>query len=106
MKKIVVIMLAIGLSMGLTFTVMSKGSGTRAIDWHAGGKKSKINFAKHKAKGVKCNDCHVKHKNGKRYKKKCGGCHNTKAKAKAIGHKMCKKCHKAKGGPTKCSGCH
>jgi predicted CXXCH cytochrome family protein len=56
----------------LTFTfslgtiVVSKGSGSRTLDWHKGGKKAKIDFAKHKAAGIKCNQCHRKHKSGSR----------------------------------------
>lgn len=96
----------------LTFTfslgtiVVSKSSGTRTLDWHKGGKSVKINFAKHKAKGVKCNDCHVKHKSGSRQMKKCGSCHSSKAMAMKIGHKMCKNCHKKRNGPKTCKGCH
>jgi len=39
---------------------------------------------------------------------KCSACHDGKAapKAKDAFHKVCKDCHKAKNGPTKCKECH
>jgi len=106
MKKLLIGMVVLAFTFSLGTVVMSKKSGTATIDWHKGGKSAKINFAKHKAAGVKCNSCHVKHKSGKRHYKKCGTCHGTKAQAMKIGHKMCKSCHKKKGGPKTCKGCH
>jgi len=106
MKKVLIGAMIVGVTFGLGVTAMSKSSGTATIDWHKGGKSVKINFSKHKAKGVKCTDCHRRHKNGKRHMKKCGKCHSSKANAMKVGHKMCKGCHKRKGGPTTCKGCH
>lgn len=106
MKKILIGAMIIGVTFGLGVTAMSKGSGTRVIDWHPGGKKAKINFTLHKSKGVKCNDCHVRHKSGKRHMKGCKSCHSSKANAMKVGHKLCKGCHKRKGGPKTCKGCH
>ncbi|MBE9486905.1 MAG: hypothetical protein KAT62_02260 [Desulfuromonadales bacterium] len=40
---------------------------------------------------------------------KCGSCHGVDPnviKSKDAFHKQCKNCHKEKGGPTKCKGCH
>jgi hypothetical protein len=106
MNKVLIGAMIVGVTFGLGVTAMSKSSGTGVIDWHKGGKSTKINYSKHMAKGVKCNDCHRRHKNGKRYMKKCGTCHGSQANALKVGHKMCKDCHKRKGGPTTCKGCH
>lgn len=106
MKKLLIGLVALAFTFSLGTVVMSKKSGTRTLDWHKGGKSVKINFSLHKTKGVKCTSCHHKHNNGKRYFKKCGPCHSSKAKAMKIGHKMCKSCHKKKGGPKTCKGCH
>ncbi len=106
MKKLLVGLTVLAFTFTLGTAVMSKKSGSMTIDWHKGGKTSKINFSKHKAKGVKCGSCHVKHKNGKRYYKACAKCHGSKAQAKKIGHKMCISCHKKKSGPKTCKGCH
>lgn len=96
----------IALLFGFAVTASSMATGTRVLDFHKGGKKSRINFALHKAKGVTCNDCHHLHKSGKRYFKKCGTCHNTAADALKVGHATCIGCHKRKRGPTTCKGCH
>ena len=106
MKKLIVGLMLIGFSAALGMTALSKASGTVTIDWAKGGKTAKVDFSKHKAKGVKCNDCHIQHKDGKRHMKACGTCHNTKANAMKAGHKLCQDCHKAKGVGTTCTTCH
>lgn len=107
MKKIVLGMLLIGLSAGVGITAMTKPSGTAVINWVKGGKGATIDYSKHKAAGIKCNDCHRQHKDGKRHMKGCATCHNTKANAMKTGHKLCLDCHKAKGkGATACKDCH
>ncbi len=106
MKKLFTAFVVLAFTFSMGAIVMSKGSGSRTLDWHKGGKSVKINFSKHKAKGVKCNSCHRKHNNGKRHFKKCGSCHKSKAMAMKIGHKMCKSCHKKRGGPKTCKACH
>lgn len=106
MKKLLVGVMLVAFSVALGMTAMSKGSGTATLNFDKAGKSATIDYSKHKAKGVKCNDCHIQHKDGKRHMKACGTCHNTKALAMKAGHKLCQTCHKAKGGPTACGGCH
>lgn len=118
MKMFVLVAMAALLSLAVGYDVTSKPRGTRILRLappsHKKKKKVKINFSKHKAAGIKCKNCHRKHKSGRRHYKKCGKCHNTVAKAQKIGHLMCRVCHtkrKAAGkkhGPTKanCNGCH
>lgn len=108
MKKILAGMLVGAFCLGVGFVATSKSSGSRLINWSPSHsrKRVKINFSKHKKKGVKCNSCHIRHSSGKRHMKKCKSCHGTKAKAMKAGHKLCRTCHKSKGGPTKCGGCH
>lgn len=53
---------------------------------------------------VDCNTCH--HDAGKdKNKKKCTECHVGKSKM-IILHYFCKDCHKKRGGPVQCQGCH
>ncbi len=106
MKKILSGLVVLAFTFSLGTMVLSKRSGTATIDWHKGGKSARIDYAKHRAKGVKCNACHRKHKSGKRYYKGCGKCHSTRSNAKKVGHKLCLDCHRKTSGPKSCSGCH
>jgi hypothetical protein len=106
MKTSVLGLLVLVLALAAQVTASGKGSGSMVIDWAKGGKTARVDFSKHTAKGVKCVECHVLHKDGKRHMSGCGGCHNTTANALKTGHKLCLDCHKARRAPTACEKCH
>jgi predicted CXXCH cytochrome family protein len=63
-----------------------------------------FNHTMHQGKVPDCKTCHHKGVEAGA----CRACHDgTKGPAfKDTSHKLCKDCHKDKGGPTKCGDCH
>ena len=87
MKKLVIVLMLI------TFVAaVAYAADTVTYD---GGKKGAVTFD-HKAHGAKfeCSKCHE------------GTPAKVDAEEKKAGHAVCKDCHKANSGPTKCGSCH
>ena len=105
MKRILAIMVAVGLVALGTATLVSADNGPEEIKLPA--KMGEVTFP-HKAHQEKVSDCTTCHHKGVEAGT-CGSCHDgTKApKAKDAFHKLCKDCHKdMKSGPTGCKDCH
>ena len=104
MKRIVVAFLAVAFVAVCAFGVVAgeKGEATYTFDTKMGA----VTFphADHQAKVGDCKTCHHEGVEAGA----CRTCHDgTKApKFKDAAHKLCKDCHKEKGGPTNCKDCH
>lgn len=105
MKRLIAVLLAAGfLAAGaLVATAADNGPETVTLEASMG----TVTFAHH-AHQAKVEDCTTCHHNGVEAGA-CTSCHGVKAeapKAKDAFHKLCKDCHKEKGGPTGCKDCH
>ncbi len=110
--------LAFAASFALVATSMaSNGPEEMVLQTSAAKKPANFNHKKHQEmEGMECATCHhTKTDDGKQgpyvagQEGKCETCHNAAPNDfKAVAHKLCKDCHKEKGGnaPTKCDGCH
>lgn len=97
-SRVHVFLLALAVAFGTSWWVSnlsySKKKGTGSI--HVAGKTVKVSYDKHKAAGIKCKDCHVKHKDGKFHREDCTTCHGKKKEAptmKKMITKTCVGCH-------------
>jgi len=104
MKRILAIMVAVGLVALGTATLVSADNGPAEIKLEASMGTVTFPHAAHQAKVDDCTKCHHNGVDAG----KCTGCHDgSKApKFKDAAHKLCKDCHKAEGGPTNCKDCH
>lgn len=104
MKKILAIMVAVGLVALGTATLVSADNGPAEITLPA--KMGDVTFphAAHQAKVDDCTKCHHTGVDAGA----CRSCHDgTKApKFKDAAHKLCKDCHKENGVSTSCKTCH
>lgn len=107
MKRAILSLLVVSVALVIGVSAFSKPSGSQVLSWATRHKQPrvKIDFARHKARGVKCNTCHFKHKDGRRHRK-CKSCHTSPKMSLKAGHNLCWKCHKKRGGPRTCKGCH
>jgi len=105
MKRILAIMVAVGLVALGTATLVSADNGPEVIKLPA--KMGEVTFP-HKMHQDKVGDCVKCHHNGVEAGA-CRSCHDgTKApKFKDAAHKLCKDCHKEmNAGPKGCKDCH
>jgi len=103
MKRILAIMIAVGLVALGTATLVSADNGPAEIKLEASMGTVTFPHAAHQAKA----DCTKCHHNGVDAGK-CSSCHDgAKApKFKDAAHKLCKDCHKENGVDTGCKSCH
>ncbi len=112
MKKMLVLMVVAALVAGSAFVALAD-NGPETITLEASMGNITFPHAVHQGmEGVGCNACHH---NGEATAvaadPNCHACHGAKdgvPATKKVFHKLCKDCHKEKGGnaPTKCKGCH
>jgi Class III cytochrome C family len=104
MKRILAILVAVGLVALGTATLASADNGPEEIKLPA--KMGDVTFP-HKAHQEKIDDCTKCHHKGVEAGA-CSSCHDGEKapKAKDAFHKLCKDCHKAEGAPTGCKDCH
>lgn len=104
MKKIVILLVVAGLVATTAMFAMAN-NGPAEIKLEASMGTVTFQHTAHQAKVADCTECHHKGVEAG----KCTACHGVDAavpKAKDAFHKLCKDCHKAQNGPTKCKGCH
>ena len=104
MKRILAIMVALGLVALGTSTFVAADNGPEVIKLKASMGEVAFRHKTHQAIEADCTKCHHKGVEAG----SCASCHDgTKApKAKDAFHKLCKDCHKEQGGPTGCKDCH
>lgn len=105
MKRILAIMVLVGLVALATTTLVSANNGPEEVKFTA--KMGDVTFPHKTHQGVVA-DCTTCHHEGVEAGK-CSSCHDgaTAPKTKDTFHKLCKDCHKEMAaGPTSCKGCH
>ncbi len=107
MKKMLVLLVVAALVAGTAFVAVAD-NGPAEIKLSA--KMGDITFPHAAHQGMEGVECATCHHNGMD-QPNCHDCHGANAdvpNAKTVFHKLCKDCHKEKGGnaPTKCKGCH
>jgi hypothetical protein len=98
MKKLVIVGAAVAFlcATGLVTMTMAedKGPAEITLQTEAAKKPALFPHKAHQDRGVECKTCHESSNYAKG------------AWTKDAGHGLCKDCHKAEGGPTKCGTCH
>ena len=106
MKKLLILFVAVALvSVAAMSVVAADNKGPAEVKLEAKMGTVTFNHAAHQSRVADCKTCHHKGVEAGA----CRSCHGVKPeapKAKDAFHKVCKDCHKAKNGPTKCNGCH
>ena len=103
MKRIVVLIVMLAV-VGLAANVIAN-SGPVEVVFETSKGNVTYKHAEHTKRGAECQACH--HQGV--LSGTCRRCHDGKGDAPAFkqaAHKLCKGCHQASGGPTKCGGCH
>lgn len=103
MKKMLVLFAIVALVATSAFVAVAQDKGPASIKMEVKMGAVTLDHAKHQGL-TDCATCH--HTGGFEKCKSCHGVDKKAPKAKKAYHKNCKDCHKAKGGPTKCKGCH
>jgi len=104
MKKIVILLVVAGLVATTAMFAMAN-NGPADIKLEASMGAVAFPHAAHQTTVPECTTCHHKGVEAGT----CSSCHGVDAaapKAKDAFHKLCKDCHKAQGGPSKCKECH
>lgn len=104
MKKLLTLIVAITLVTAASLSAIAQNTGPDEIKLKASMGDITFNHATHRD----LTDCATCHHEGLDAGN-CHSCHDAKPeapKAKKVFHKLCKDCHKASSGPTKCKECH
>jgi predicted CXXCH cytochrome family protein len=104
MKRIVAVLLALAFLAAGSLVAIAADKGPAEIKLEAKMGTVTFNHAAHQERVPDCKTCHHKGVEAGA----CRSCHDgTKAPSmKDAAHKLCKDCHKEKGGPTSCKDCH